>query len=135
MDESIGTSATEHRLTVASDTATISSLRTRIAELARAWGADDSIVSDLELAVSELATNVVQHSDSTEITVLLRHEPERWVLDVDDADGIDVLDPTTAPGTDALSGRGLFIVHAVMDRVEVVDDGHRRFLRCSKLVV
>ena len=134
MDESVRTSEGGHRITVASDTAMIASLRARISTLARAAGADESIVSDLELAVSELATNVVQHADSPEITVVLRHEPDRWVLDVGDAPAGGTLDAVTLPEPDALSGRGLLIVQAVMDDVEIVDDGARRFVRCSKVI-
>ncbi len=91
-------------------------------------------MSDLELAVSELATNVVQHTGTPEITVVLRHEPDRWVLDVSDPPCPGTIDAARLPEPDALSGRGLFIVQAVMDDVEIVDDDGHRFVRCSKLV-
>jgi len=134
MDQSSGTSAGEHRITVASDTSVIASLREAVSGFAHAAGADESIVSDLELAVSELATNVVQHARSPEITVVVRHEPDRWVLDVSDAPDTNALDAAALPEPDALSGRGLFIVQAVMDDVEIVDDCGHRFVRCSRLV-
>ena len=134
MDESIGTSGVEHQLTIPSDIALLASLRGRVAALLRDADADDSVIADVELAVSELATNVMQHSAASTVTVVLRHEPGRWVIDVDDADGVDVVDAATLPDHDALTGRGLLIVHAVMDEVELVDEGGHRFLRCSKLV-
>jgi serine/threonine-protein kinase RsbW len=134
MDQPSGTSAGEHRITVASDTSEVASLRERICRFARTEGADESVVSDLELAVSELATNVVQHAGSPEITVVLRHEPDRWVLDVSNPPGPSALDAAMLPEPDALSGRGLFIVQAVMDDVEIVDDDGHRYVRCSKLV-
>jgi serine/threonine-protein kinase RsbW len=134
MNESIGATGDEHHLTMPADVALLASLRQRVAKLLRDAGADDSVVADLKLAVSELATNVMQHSSASTVDVVLRHEPGRWVLDVDDAQAIDVLDATTPPDHDVLTGRGLFIVHAVMDEVEVVDEGGHRLLRCSKLV-
>ena len=54
-------------------------------------------------------------------------------LDRDDADGIESLD-LSLPGPDALSGRGLVIVQAVMDEVELVDDGGHRIVRCARRV-
>ncbi len=122
-----------HHFTVPADTAMVASLRERVGATARAAGADDAVVGDLKLAVSELATNVVQHSDAASVSVSLRHEPGRWVLDVDEADGLESLDPSL-PTAVALSGRGLIIVQAVMDEVEIVEDDGHRVLRCSRLV-
>lgn len=134
MDDSVRTSAVEQRLTASSDTSEIASLRRRVAEFARNHGAAEQIVGDLELAVSELATNVAQHADTDSIGVVVRCGVDRWTIEVDDADGLETLSDTALPGPDALSGRGLFIVQSVMDEVELIDDdGHRR-LRCSKLV-
>lgn len=133
MDESGHMMTGGHEFTVASDPAMIATLRHRVAELARGSGADDDLVRDLELAVSELATNVVQHSDSSTIHMVLRREPSQWVLDVDDADTLDGVDPTL-PDPTALTGRGLFIVHSVMDDVAIVNDGGRRRIRCAKRV-
>ncbi len=132
MSTPASTSNGEHDLTVASDPAMIATLRHRVADIARRSGATDDDVHDLELAVSELATNVVQHTDADTIQMTFRREPSRWVLDVADADGLTGLDPTTVPDPDALAGRGLFIVQAVMDEVEIVDHDGQRRLRCSK---
>ncbi|WP_040495866.1 ATP-binding protein [Ilumatobacter nonamiensis] len=133
MDESGDTMSGGHELTVASDPAMIATLRHRVGDLARDSGADDELVADLELAVSELATNVLQHSDSSTIHLVLRREPSQWILDVDHADDLDEID-RTLPDPTALTGRGLFIVQSVMDDVEIVNDaGHRR-VRCAKRV-
>lgn len=134
MDDSVRTSPVEQRLTASSDTSEIASLRRRVAEFAREHGAAEQVVGDLELAVSELATNVAQHTDTDSIGVVVRCGADRWTIEVDDADGLDTLSDTALPEPDALSGRGLFIVHSVMDEVELVDDGGHRRLRCSKLV-
>lgn len=134
MDRSVGGLTGEHVLSVPADLSRIASLRNRVSDVARAEGAEDSVVGDLTLVVSELATNVVQHSDASQISLVLRHEPGRWVLEVDDAGDEDTLDPDSPPDPEALSGRGLFIVQAIMDEVESVERGGSRFLRCIKLV-
>ena len=134
MDDVRRPSAIEHRLTVAADVAAIAALRQQVTELARAGGAGHTVADDLVLVVSELATNVAQHTSADEISVLLRRTDDRWTVEVDDADGIEALDDASLPAPDALSGRGLYIVQAVMDEVDLVDDGEHRRLRCSKLV-
>jgi serine/threonine-protein kinase RsbW len=134
MDDSVRTSSVEQRLTASSNVSQIASLRRRVADFARDRGAPEQVVVDLELAVSELATNVAQHADTDQIRVVVRYGDDRWTIEVDDAGGLDTLSDTTLPAPDALSGRGLFIVQSVMDEVELVDDGGHRRLRCSKLV-
>ncbi|MGA9275915.1 ATP-binding protein [Ilumatobacter sp.] len=134
MNELVGTTQGGHELTVASDPAMIATLRHRVGTLVRDSGAPDGVVDDLELAVSELATNVVQHSDSPTIRMVLHREPSAWILVVDDADGLDELDPSTVPDPEALTGRGLFIVQAIMDDVQIVDDAVGRRVRCAKRI-
>ena len=134
MQETVRSATGEHELVVPSAAVEIAPLRHRVAELAREDGVDATIVDDLELVVSELATNVLLHSDAETISVIVRREPGRWVLDVADADGLENTGPDTLPDPDALTGRGLFIVKAMMDEVELIDDGNRRRLRCTKRV-
>lgn len=130
MQESDEASAAQ-RFTVPAEASMVATLRARVAQVARRGGADAGVIDDLELAVSELATNVVQHAGATEVSVTVRHEPGRWILEIDGTDDLDSVD-TVLPAPDALSGRGLFIVQAVMDEVEIVDDDGRRYLRCSR---
>jgi len=134
MSESDSTLHGGHELTAASDPAMIATLRHRVADIARESGATDCIVDDLELAASELATNVVQHTDAATIRMVLRRDPSEWVLVVDDAEGLSELDPTTVPDPTSLTGRGLFIVQAIMDDVRIVGDGHRRRVRCARRI-
>jgi len=134
MIESESTSHGVHELTAASDPAMIATLRHRVADIARQSGATDGIVDDLELAASELATNVVQHTDADTIRMVLRCEPSEWVLVVDDAEGLLELDPDTVPDPTSLTGRGLFIVQAIMDDVRIVGEGPRRRVRCAKRI-
>ncbi|MFG2038521.1 ATP-binding protein [Dactylosporangium sp. NPDC048998] len=75
---------------------------------------------DIGLAVGEACANVVQHAASGaeyEVTVTI-HE-DRCVIDVlDDGIGLDTMEiPDPAP--DAEAGRGLRIIHALADMVEL----------------
>lgn len=133
MDESGQTASVGHELRVASDPAMIATLRHRVVEIARSSGADDDLVRDLELVVSELATNVIQHTGSSTIRMVLRREPSQWVLDVDDADDLDGLD-SSLPAPSELTGRGLFIVQSLMDDVQILESGGHRRIRCARRI-
>jgi len=121
----------ELRITADTDTAMLHSIRGHIASAARDMGADEQTIDDFELVVSELATNVITHTDSGVVSIVFRHEDDRWILDVSEADTLDRLD-AGAPSNDSIDGRGLFIAHALMDVVEIVDIEQRRYVRCVK---
>ncbi|MET7399982.1 ATP-binding protein [Dactylosporangium sp. NPDC005572] len=75
---------------------------------------------DIGLAVGEACANAVQHPDSGadyEVTVTIQED--RCIIDVvDDGAGLDSVTPLDAP-PDAESGRGLRIIHALADMVEL----------------
>lgn len=133
MSARVPDSPTEQHITVAADTAQLAPLRSQVADLARTAGASDDVVEQFELVVSELATNVIQHSDSAQLTVVFHGNDQRWVLDVSNAPTAVELDTPHLPDPDELSGRGLFIVHAVMDSVELIDIDGNQHIRCTKL--
>lgn len=119
-------------VTIAADPAELGGLRSRVVALARAADAPEPVVEAFELAVSELATNVIRHTDARRLTVVFDRMPEGWVLDVSDAESFDELPTPTVPDPEQLSGRGLFVVQAVMDAVDLIDvDGHQH-IRCLK---
>lgn len=107
-------------------------IRRAVSSFVAGHGGDDEIVADFQLAASELATNVMQHSDADAVTVAMRLTDDVWQLDVHDADDVPDLAAVASPPSSSLSGRGLLVVQAVMDDVAVVDiDGHM-LIRCSK---
>ena len=125
------------RLTVAANPASLRSLRVAVAAAALDADAPQSIVDEFELIVSELATNVIQHTAAEQITVVFDRVADGWMIDVSDADGLDVdtlatLATAGTPDPSRLSGRGLFIVQSIMDTVELVDIGGHQHLRCCK---
>ncbi|WP_420452171.1 ATP-binding protein [Ilumatobacter sp.] len=120
------------RVTVDADPSELNALRTRVGRAVRASGGTTSEVEDFELAVSELATNVMRHTDAGDFAVVFTTTPDRWILDVSEADGLDDLDGLRRPSDCDCTGRGLFIVRAVMDDVSVVDDHGTRSIRCVR---
>lgn len=120
-------------LTVPADLAQLAALRSFVATMARATGAPVEVVEQFELVASELATNVIQHSDAERLTVVFDRVAEGWIVDVSNADGIVELEAPSMPGPTQLSGRGLFLVFALMDSVDLVDVDGSRHIRCLKL--
>ena len=91
---------------------------------------------DISLAVGEACANAVQHADEGagyEVTVTI-HE-DRCIIDV--VDGGPGVDPASIPeaAPDAESGRGLRIIQALADLVELRRGAHRGMaLRIVKLL-
>ncbi len=116
------------------DTAHLSDIRRRVrAYVAEAGGGDD-IAADLELVVSELATNVIEHTSSPTLTVRIEKTLDAWILDVADVDDLGILDHVALPDRREVAGRGLFVVASLVDDLRIVDDGARHALRCSRRV-
>jgi anti-sigma regulatory factor (Ser/Thr protein kinase) len=90
--------------------------------------ADPSVLDDVELVVSELATNAVIHARS----------PFEVVIASDGRVRVDVLDrsptvPTKRPAPPpATSGRGLWIVEALCDRWGIRTDHRGKSVWCEK---
>ena len=94
-------------------------------------------IDDFELAVSELATNAIQHGAGDTIDVELTADGDGLcaVVAADSDHAGRIADAKTwqiAP-PDAISGRGLGIVAAVMDVVEFSADSGRTVFRCRRL--
>lgn len=89
----------------------VSAARSRITEQLTRWGAGESVYEDAALIVSELFTNALVHTDSSEITCQLRTTAQTVYLAITDQGhgptGPRVREP------DAESGRGLILVSAL----------------------
>jgi serine/threonine-protein kinase RsbW len=123
-----------HRVVVDATAVELAGLRRWASAILEGFGASASAIGDVELAVSELATNVIQHAHSSTITVTIERREDSVVLEVDDADGlpdIDIDDPSLPPAS-ARIGRGLFVVDSVMDSVALVTTGGSRTIRCRR---
>lgn len=99
---------------------TVRLARTAIGETLRTFGVDAGCVDDIQLALSEARTNVIDHAGSDdEYEIQVRVDQDTCVIDVRntgngfDAAGLEGVEP------DPLSprGRGVAIMNAVMDHV------------------
>lgn len=95
----------------------------------------DEVVDDVELAVSELATNVIRHTPSTSISLVAVCHDGDVIIDVAAADGVPSLDHVELPPADQLTGRGLYVVDQVMDDVRTADVDGARVVRCRRRLV
>jgi anti-sigma regulatory factor (Ser/Thr protein kinase) len=101
--------------------------------------ADESVargIAELELVASELATNVIQHGQRAQIAVAVQRVGDTWIIEVDGADALTTADAATSasPSSVEPSGRGLLIVHALTDSVEIVEHDGGRLIRCLKRI-
>lgn len=105
--------------------ASVAAARSRVGELLRQWGVCEPVHDDVALVISELFTNALVHTDSSEITCRLQTTAETVYLAITDqglgATGPQVREP------DAESGRGLLLVNALAELWGVSNDhGHGR---------
>lgn len=89
-------------------------------------GAHTSDAHDVELALTEACANVLDHagpSDVYDVEVVIG--PYNCVIRVIDVGhGFDTATPPGMAGHDAESGRGLGLMHAVMDQVRLESEPH-----------
>jgi len=121
-------------LQVPAEASQLSSIRRSVRSYVAARGGDAEVVDDLELVVSELATNVIEHTESPTLTITLDRIDDDWVLEVSDVDDLDILDDVALPDAGELTGRGLFVVAALVDDIRIVDNAGQRALRCRRRV-
>lgn len=133
MDRShgIGVMSPDTVVRVPADASLLTAARREVRSRLSAGGAGPMVISDLTLAVSELATNVIMHSDADEVVISLGLDDGRWYLDVSGAGGLGTLEPGT-PNSTEIGGRGLAVVSAVVDSVEIVERDGERWVRCTR---
>jgi serine/threonine-protein kinase RsbW len=85
-------------------------------------GVADECVSDIEVALTEACTNVLEHSGpGEEYEVQVRMAEHHCVIRVvDSGRGFDAAAPRALADASAEGGRGIDLMHALVDRVELV---------------
>jgi anti-sigma regulatory factor (Ser/Thr protein kinase) len=97
-----------------------------VTDTLREHGATDKVIGDYALAVSELVTNIVEHGDGSNLTILLDvADPDWWEVEVvggapNAPDHLLHPDTWAVAEANESSGRGLGIVRHLMD--EIVSD-------------
>ena len=104
----------------------------------RSHGAAPSLISDYALVVSELATNIIEHGDGSDLVIFLDvADSEWWGMEVvggaSTAPG-HVLEPAswTVASADEPSGRGLGIVRHLMDEIVTDTTDGQVSIRCRR---
>lgn len=92
--------------------------------------ASPNAVADLELAASELTTNVIRHTASNSIDLVIARTDLGWRLSVADAAEVPPIHRIALPPPENPNGRGLVIVAAVMSEMDVVEVDGGRVVRC-----
>jgi anti-sigma regulatory factor (Ser/Thr protein kinase) len=96
-----------------------------------------SALDDLLVTVSELVTNAVRAASGEPGGVSLRawDEEDRLVLEVEDDGGGfigDLPDEVHLPDLDATGGRGLFLVRALADEIDVLPGANGTIVRATR---
>jgi anti-sigma regulatory factor (Ser/Thr protein kinase) len=114
------------------------SARRFVSETLSLHGASAGIVSDYALAVSELASNIIEHGDGPSLVIYVDvTDPEWWDVEVV---GSAAAAPHRLPqpdmwrvaGAEEPTGRGLGIVRHLMDDIVTVMTDDEISIRCRK---
>lgn len=97
-------------------------------------------IFNLKLALEEALTNAIRHGNALDralyVDVHVKADKDKVVFDVHDQgkgfDHLHVPDPTKRKNLHNPSGRGVFLMRKVMDKVEYYDGG--RGVRMTKLL-
>lgn len=108
---------------------------------ARRWTrdilSDSPCADDAALIVTELGTNALLHSASGNgtgiVRIHLRRTADSVALSVQDSGGRQSTPHTEEPDEDAIHGRGLGLVAALADRVEVRGDSRHGYTVTAEL--
>ena len=106
--------------------------RKAVTQFASAWLAGSDLW-DLELAVGEVLSNVVQHGRSLWVAVHCYRDSDGLVTEVwNYGDGFALPQSFERPPQGALRGYGLYLLHTLLDELEFFDCG--RHIRLVKKV-
>jgi anti-sigma regulatory factor (Ser/Thr protein kinase) len=119
-------------ITVPAQPSELSGIRSGVRMFVERTGGDRGVAADLELVVSELATNVIEHTTAATISVLMERDATGWTIQVAHVDDASMLDNLSLPDATSLTGRGLFVVSSLVDTLEVIDTDNVRAVRCVR---
>jgi anti-sigma regulatory factor (Ser/Thr protein kinase) len=112
------------------DPSELSGVRHRVRSFIENAGGGSDLAADLELVVSELATNVIEHTRSPTLTVSVCRAGDHWLVEVSDVANLGILDHVSLPDQTQASGRGLFVVESIVDDIAIVEVGNSYAIRC-----
>ncbi|MFH1687013.1 MAG: ATP-binding protein [bacterium] len=112
---------------IPSDTKYLSDVDSFVEGLLRGFGADESVIADIAISVSELVNNAISHGNKTApdepVTVTCEQvNGTAQIIVSDHGGGFDpqaVANPISEENLMKDVGRGIFIVKALMDAVDI----------------
>ncbi len=118
---------TDKRITIPSNQEYLSDVDMFIEGVLRGYGADESVIADIAISVSELVNNAIAHgnaqNDSKRVTVEIDKNSDLVTISVqDEGAGFNpetLSDPLAKENLLKEVGRGIFIVKSLMDSVDI----------------
>ena len=102
--------------------------RERVLQAAVRAGFANMDLADIEIAVGEAVTNAILYGSpraDCRVTLSFGPTPAGFVIQVrDEGHGFDPISVRSEEDTDALGGRGIRLMRALMDEVDLHYDGH-----------
>lgn len=95
-------------------------IRTLLRAAADDLNLDETRVDHLVIAVNEAATNAIRYAGGSGSFEMIRVDGRRIAAIISDrGPGVRPVVPTQRPGPEAVSGRGMWLMHHLCDRVAV----------------
>lgn len=118
---------------VPSETRCIRKVSARVAAALERYSVEEGRLFDIRLCIEEAVRNAMVHGNHTDARLAVRTtywiEAGNLYIEVEDAgpgfDHTEVADPTTEPHIMKNSGRGVYLIKKLMDRVEYSDKGNK----------
>ncbi|NQT06088.1 MAG: ATP-binding protein [Candidatus Omnitrophica bacterium] len=120
-------------ISITSDIKEIRKVSSRIVGLLMERMVDKALIFDIRLAVEEAIINAIEHGNKRnkrlKVKVSFGIDNERMEITVEDSgSGFDhkgIPDPTEDKNVLRSHGRGIYLIHRLMDRIEYNDKGNR----------
>ncbi len=123
---------TGNRITIPSNQEFLTDVDMFIEGILRGYGADESIIADIAISVSELVNNAINHgnarNDHKNVVVEINRNTSVVTISVlDEGAGFNpdtLADPLAEENLLKEVGRGIFIVKSLMDTVDIKPSPH-----------
>jgi anti-sigma regulatory factor (Ser/Thr protein kinase) len=126
----------ERRLDVQSHTKNLALIRNEVEDVASKCGFSDADIYQMKVAVSEAAANAIEHGsplgEKNQVHLQIECSPGRISIEVIDEGVFKARLPVTN-GRPSHRGRGIFLMTALMDEVNITEGQEGTIVRLVKL--
>jgi len=129
-------------ISIPSDLNYLSTVDDFIEGILRGFGVDESVIADIAISVSELLNNSINHGNQSDddkpvVVSIDRSGKDVSITITDRGTGYnptEIADPLAEENLLKNTGRGLFIVKSLMDKVEVITKGESTSTTITKTI-